>query len=338
MEQNFDDYKMKLDEFVNKGSTEWDSFLEWWKTKNSEPTEQVIIKEKVSFNIKFWLALVAGIGALFLSAFRVSERFYSVAGGDLANPFFSVGEAISAVFAVNVTIFALAVAYAYTTNKVSEYSQTLGLGTAIVISAVAGLGQAAKALGPEWSAWVSVFDLVLAAVLGIGATALEYFSGDLLGVEIVHYYLERKVVNDKYEQSVLSERSRIVHEHKEWLKAAKGQFGLFMGNFKKFNEQPVNSEQTTGVHEQTSERSQKHKLPPVDSVNAVNIIKSVLEQTGELLGTSELSRRLAVNTYGYDVNNLTHEQTVNVQNFIYYKKGAVHKIRDHWIEENNVHK
>ena len=43
---------------------------------------RAVDKKIVSMDIKFYLALVSGIGALALSGFRVSERFYQVAGGE----------------------------------------------------------------------------------------------------------------------------------------------------------------------------------------------------------------------------------------------------------------
>ena len=146
----FDKYSNRLESFINKGDVEWQAFIRYWKVKNPEPERKFAEKKVVSLGLKFWLVLGAAVGAFFLSAFRVAERFNAVAvaaSGGTQN-IFSVGETVSAVLAVNMAIFALAIVVAYTKGKMSEESNQIGLWTAIAISGVAGLGQAFKGLGP----------------------------------------------------------------------------------------------------------------------------------------------------------------------------------------------
>jgi hypothetical protein len=342
MAQQFAEYQDKLNEFIKKGDVEWEAFLDWWRIKNAEPVEHEVTKRNVDLNIKFWLALVSACGALALSGFRVAERFYTVAGGAISttNPWFSIGEAISGVLAVNVTIFAMAVAHAYTTKKTDETSQIAGLVTAIAISSIAGLGQAAKWLGTDWASLVSGLDLVLVILLGVGASALEYFSGDLLGVEIVRYVNDKLSSEHEYEQKVFTNRSQFEREHKEWLKNAKGQFGLFISNFKVFTKQ--NSEQ---AHAQ-GERGVNDDEPEPETVNVKNIVvngqlvHNILsehyERTGELLGVMDCSRKLATFILKIREHSQTDYEKKLVQAFVHSKKGKISELRKEFAEQLNI--
>lgn len=338
----FDQYKNRLQEFTKKQDTEWEIYLDQFRVANPEPTLRVVVyrdvqKQVVVLGIKFWLALLSGIGALALSGFRVSERFFTVAGGLGANPLFSYGEAISAVLAVNVTIFALAIAYAYTTGKMSENSQWLGLGTAIFISAVAGLGQAFSGLGTEWVGFVSVFDLVLAFVLGIGATSLEYFSGDLLGVELVRYYVEKKQIEDKYRAELNKakldylEQTRqaeleFSEQHKNWVRTAKSQFGIWKTNFAKWNQ----------ITE--AERTQAPKsIRPRKEGSFADQVRSVLNDNYQnnqtVLSFAELSSGLA-QFYAEQQGISEQNQEAFVREFVFKKKAQISELRTNWIKEN----
>jgi hypothetical protein len=342
----FSAYQDRMREFTQKQDAEWETFLDFFRVANPEPQMREVYelsatKREVGIGIKFWLALASGIGALALSGFRVSERFFQVAGGSTANPFFSYGEAISGVLAVNVTIFALAIAYAYTAKKMSESSQYLGLGTAILISAVAGLGQAAKALGPEWAVTVSFFDLILAGVLGLGATALEYFSGDLLGVEIVlflqdklsassEFKTEQKQNLDKYQAELSSAEQEYTEQHKAWVRLAKSQFGLWKANFLKWNEQ---------VEQERSAKPNTVQQVGSRSGSFAELVRSVLDnayaQNQTVLFFSDLCSALA--------SSVAEQQGVSEQNyeefvrlFVQKKKAQVSELRTKWMKERGL--
>lgn len=342
----FSQYQDRLREFTQKKDTEWEIYLDEFRKINPEPVlreveQKVAVKPNVQINIKFWLALAAGLGALALSAFRVAERFFSVAGGynEKINGFFSYGEAISAVLAVNVTIFALAIAYAYTTGKMSENSQTWGLGTAITISAVAGLGQAFKGLGADWSGFVSVFDLVLAFVLGVGATALEYFSGDLLGVELVRfnsekqnawerYHAEQKQNETEYTEQVQLASSEFTEQHKAWVRLAKQQFGLWMAQFGKWNEQ-VEKERSVRSNLEPNNRTVRSREGTFSELVRSTMHTAYQENNlvlpFSLLGT-KLTEQLAMS--GYSEQDATE--------LVRKKKSQISELRTRWMQENNL--
>jgi len=352
----FSQYTDRLNEFTGQKDTEWNIFLREFRKTNPEPVmgeveKKSVTKRPVQLDIKFWLALAAGLGALALSGFRVAERFFAVAGGykEGVNPIFSYGEAVAAVLAVNITIFALAIAYAYTTEKMSEGSQTWGLGTAVVISAVAGLGQAFNGLGSNWVGLVSGFDLILAFVLGIGATALEYFSGDLLGVEIVRYKAELETERTRYETE--TERSKTEHteqyrsayaeyaeQHKAWVRLAKQQFPNWMSQFAKWNEQAerdrtklVIAEQFAKWNEQTEQPGRTVRSREGTFSELVrHVLSDVLSSENRVLSFGELSDKVTERLLMQGVSEQDATELVRK------KKSQVSELRTAWVREQNL--
>lgn len=317
---DFEKYKQSLKDFSNKGEIEWQEFLSFWESKNPAP-EFVFNSPKpnVFLGIKFWLTLLAAIGAGLLSAFRVGERFYSVALGASDNSFFAVGETISAIFAVNMTIFALAILVAYRKKKMSTNSQNIGLIVAIVISAVAGLGQAFKGLG--LLDVVVFFDLVLAFVMGVGVTALEYLTGDMLGVEIVTHQDNKKVSEQEYRTSYDDAYDKYLKEHKHWVTSAKSNFGSWRSNYERWNSGNTKPELPSVV---------THTNEQVDRVeNLTNRVFELMDEhyrNGNVLGVTQLGRMLAPDVYGEE----------EIRDFVARKKGNISQVRRKWMKLNNV--
>jgi hypothetical protein len=307
MTMNFADYKDKLDEFVNKGTAEFEAFLEYWRDKNPEP-----VKRTAQFSILFWLAVVAATSAATVSGFRIFDRFYQVAFVTSGNVTFSTLEALFGIGAVNVTLIALSFGFAYQKRKHNQSSLIVGLCVAVAISFIAGLGQSFQGLGMKDI--VSGFDWILAVALAF-VTALEYLSGDLAGVEYVRYEDEKLVCEREYRD-----------EHKKWLAAAKGQFGLFMANFKKF------SEQDTGSRE-VSEQPSRSRQVSVNKEDIIAVLEKHYEQNKMYLGVSDVTRELACSLYKLDMNNLTDEDEQKVRAFTQSKKGNVSQVRNNWIAE-----
>lgn len=343
-------YRDRLKEFTSKKDVEWEEFLAYFKVSNPEPVYnqiemRVVEKKIVSMDIKFYLALLSGLGALALSGFRVSERFYKVAGGETGG-IFSVGEAISAVLAVNITIFALSIAYAYTNRKMSESSQTWGLGTAVLLAAMAGLGQAFSKLGVEWSGFVSFFDLALAFTLGIGATLLEYFSGDLLGVEIVRYFSEKESAEDKYKTELQQAKDEFdvkskqnEHEYAEqfkaWVRLAKQQFPSWKSSFEQWNSKVEKERTPTQVlpERKQNRTRQSSGTTFADVVN--DTIARMVEQNKDVPQFGELSSVLA-RMYA-EQDGVSQENLDNyVRLFIQKKKGQISELRKKWVQNYTV--
>ena len=316
----FDKYKESLKDFSTKGEIEWEMFLDFFNTKN--PAPEVVWDTPipvVKLGIKFYLVLLSAIGAGLLSAFRVGERFYAVASAANAEPLFAYGETVSAVFAVNMTIFALAILVAYRTKKMSTNSQMIGLIVAITISAFAGLGQAFKGL--NLLEIVQFFDLGLAFVMGVGVTALEYLTGDMLGVEIVANQDIAIVANEKYNTDKQAAYAAYLKEHKQWLGLAKSSFGLWKANYEKWASENTKQEQTPVA---------THTNQQIDRVeNLTNRVFELLTEeykTGRVLSVTELGRALA--PQGMDEDQ--------VKDFVMRKKGNLSQVRHKWLKANNI--
>lgn len=190
---------------------------------------------------------------------------------------------------------------------------TWGLRTAITISALAGLGQAFKGLNivalSEISNWLLSF------AMGAGVTALEYFGGDMIGVELVRYELDK-----------LENKRMFDEQDQDWFANARKQFPSWvLRKTNKRTHHPV-SEHTK---QQTTNVRREYREQTTDGAGE-QTIRTYLEQTfaneQRVLGVSELARMIAANEH----SEFTNEQ---VEEFVRRTKGYISQVRTRWINQ-----
>jgi hypothetical protein len=338
----YQEYKDRLLEFTQKQDLEWEIYLHAFRVKNPEPVieqpERKTAKlQPTEVSVKFWLALFTACAAVGVSGMRVFDRFYQTSFVTSQNSTFATFEALFGVIAVNVGIIALSFAVAYTKRKMSENSMLFALVTAVTISLVAGLGQGFAGL--KLNTVLTYFDWVLAVVLA-AVTAIEYFSGDMLGVEWwsykheqftnrTNYENEQRTLNEQYELELRTNEQKYEHEHKEWLRTAKSQFGLWKANYEQWHKANYRTERTNS--EQDNEpRPVRTNKPRTESTNSSfvrDILEQHYEQTNELMSFSELMRTIT------NKANMTNEQAAEFANS---KKGYISEIRSKWAKERGL--
>ena len=224
---NFQKYKGILEDFGKKREIEFEVFLKDYSERNPPP-----INKNVYPSIKFWLALFCGISAVGASGLRVYDRFFQVAQTSGAGLTISTLEAMFGVGAINIAIVAMSFAVAYIKRRMSDKSLMAGLITAVGISLIAGLGQSFAGLGMAQVMWVLA--IALSAL-----TALEYLSGDLMGVEWVLFETEKKSSKELYEK-----------EKKIWLTHARANIGAWKSQLVAWaSEQGVNMDDVSEQNE-----------------------------------------------------------------------------------------
>ncbi len=312
-------YQDDMNLLTSQEADDWQRFLRVFSVKNIPPKLQVVV-----LSWRFWLCLLSGIGAIALSAFRTTQQFYISASHSSPEPLFIWGETIAAAFAVNGTIVALSTLIAYKTQKVSDFSMTWGVRVAVIISGLAGLGQAFHGSGNQ--PLIDLLANILNLAMGLGVTALEYFGGDMIGVELVKFEME-KAANQK-----------LFNEQKdEWFAAARRQFPAWV--LRKTNKRTAHSEQ----NEQPRTNDNKpYRLPgrtnPAERGERSNgsneqLIRTYLQnaymENERILGVSELARLIASKEHP----DFSNEQ---IEQFARKKKGYISHVRTKWISEFQV--
>lgn len=332
MALNFAEYKDKLEAFVSKQDVEWQYFLKAWSEKNPIPEMKHIVLQEVEISPKFWMALVTAIAAVATSGFRIFDRLYQVAYNANPEGWVQVPEAVSGVVAVNVGLVALAFAVAYTNKKMSEDSMNIALWVCVGISAIAGLGQAVKGLNIEWA--VSSIDVVLAFAIS-AITAIEYLSGDMLGVEFYLWQKEKQNAKETYRKELEEAEQEYEQEHKQWLSSAKAQFGAWKIQFENWNKQNSSDNPPTPVPPQPKEQKQTNGRtvrPNSDFTRTLNELMEYEKRTsGKVLTFAELSRKLA--ELFVEQNIPEQERDVLMREFVQKKKSRISELRTRWIND-----
>lgn len=306
-------YDLDMDLLTSQEDADWQRFLKVFSKKNNPPK-----LEEVQLSWRFWLCLLSGIGAIALSAFRTTQQFYISASGSSPEPLFIWGETIAAALAVNGTIVALSTLIAYKTQKVSDFSMTWGVRIAVLISGLAGLGQAFH--GSDNLFLVSTLGSLLNLAMGAGVTALEYFGGDMIGVELVKYELEKQTNKKTFDEQT-----------QEWFANARKQFsGWVMRKTNKRTE--LHNEQTNKpvIDKQVRQSNNERSTNNAGEQTIRTYLDTVLTNDHRTLGVSELARLLAANEHP-EYNN---EQ---VEEFVRRTKGYISQVRSRWIAEHSTH-
>lgn len=305
----------RLDGFLHHNEIMFRYHLEWFAKSHPRPNPR---DYDVNLPITFWMILSAAIAAATLSGFRVWERFYAIAMGSGAGTTFAVLEATAAVLAIPVAIMAFSIVSAIKTERTDERGTWIGLGLAVILSAVAGLGQAFKGL--NLIEITSIFDAVLAFCLGAGVTGLEYFSGEMLGVELV-----------KYRKLKSSSKLEFDKAEKTWMSSARSAFGSFSSQFSRWSDgqtKLTNPNQTEPNIKQTKPRTSTNS----NKQFIEQFIANHYEQTGELIGFSELAEQVANKVF-----EQTNEPEANreqfVREFVRSKKGYISQVRTNWSKQ-----
>lgn len=160
---------------------------------------------------QFWASVVVAIAGIVLAAFRTAQQFYlaAVYGGSV---WFSVGEAASAVLAIEGTLVLFSAMHAYKHKKVSDFSSSVGRWVAFGISALAGVAQSLNLFSNNeiLARFTEIFQVILVLALGFGATVIALFGGDILGVQVVDWENRKKDSFEHYQNALRSHNSKML--------------------------------------------------------------------------------------------------------------------------------
>jgi len=142
------------------------------------------------------------------------------------------------------------------------------------------------------------FDWVLAISLA-GITALEWVSGDMMGVEMVQFEKLRKDAQDNFKRESQFEKERYDSEYKLWLSNARKNMGLWKIQYEKWNEnnysesggpeQPISENQTPSENNIQTPQNEISTLSKAEQ--CYYWVKKITEGEGRLPTAKEVSEK-----------------------------------------------
>ncbi len=167
-------------------------FEERWEHYNPQPRQPRSFSIR-DLGVEFPLTVVTGIAAIVQAAFRTGFKFFDLAAKS-GMGYLSWADGASAMIGVEGFIAVIGFGRARAHGKqlieegVTKFStirEWIGLVIALMISMMAGFAQSISGVKYIDPAVQSFVDWSLAVVLGVGASLLAYFAGDLAGLMIV---------------------------------------------------------------------------------------------------------------------------------------------------------
>lgn len=163
--------------------------------------------------------VITTVAAVLLAGFRTAEQFY-LAASNQGNVILGWAEALLAVMAIEGLILFLAADRAKRRGHIHEWTSWAGIGLALIVSLLAGLGQSMRlieGLNVEILGW---FNLALAIGLAF-ASFVAYIGGEIIGQELARIDIanegnseEFKSDIERWEKSLQASWSRS-HERKK---------------------------------------------------------------------------------------------------------------------------
>lgn len=311
-----DDFEKQIEDLSDKEIVAFRSHQKTYEIKYPPPKRG---SPSPMFQFWFWSTVVSCIAAIGLNAFRTGDAFYQAAVS--LNAVLRWIEVLFAVLGVDGVVVLFAIRNAYSTNKVNENSAFWGLAMAVLISSVAGLFQSANILKVGDAAVSGFVGLTvflrwsLVILMGLGSTAIAWFSGDLVGVQLVRRDQEMTKLDSELSTSLKGYHARLM---KEW----KSSFELVAVNERKGSryrsDDRERSPRTNTNEPVRSERSRTNA--PNGNVEISNMLDAVLQSESRIAGVSEIARKIAAD----------RSETKSDADFARYK-GIVSETRKQWM-------
>jgi hypothetical protein len=150
---------------------------------------------------QFYALVMTSLAAVVLAALRTAFQFYRAAqlGG---NDTLALVEAAAVIFAIEGGIVIYSAIRSVSNKRISTRMLGWGIFFMVAISTVAGLGQSlnlVENLDPQFKI---IFDYVLSFVIGIGASALAWIGGEVLGGQIALAASRSEKDHERYQQEL----------------------------------------------------------------------------------------------------------------------------------------
>lgn len=158
---------------------------------------------------QFYLLVLTSLAAVVLAALRTAEQFY-LAASLSGSPIFSLAEAIAAMVAIEGGIVIYAAIRAEANKKVSNATLGIGIFLMVLISTFAGLGQSLRLIDNINAELMIYFQYALSIVIGVGASALAWIGGEVLGSQIARVGTYSENASEKYDQELDQYNSRLL--------------------------------------------------------------------------------------------------------------------------------
>lgn len=175
------------------------------------PPEIPIRANWQSLGLMFVLKIITGLAAIGLVALRTAGEFYRAAQIAFGSNAFAFSEAIFAVIGIEGTMFVLGATMAQkkkgVTNDTVAYA-TVGL--TLLISLIAGFAHSLGVIDDLPEAVYNVITIVLSVVMTF-ASLVAYFSGELIGSDIVKLDIEYRRNLAKYNDDMDTWRTALAN-------------------------------------------------------------------------------------------------------------------------------
>lgn len=148
---------------------------------------------------KFYILLLTSIASVLLAALRTADQFYKAAslGG---NPTLGYIEAGLVIFAIEFGLVAYSAVRASERKTASTPKLGLAIALMVIVSMFAGLGQSLNLIDSIDPTFLRYFQYGLSFVIGVGATAIAWIGGDVLGGQIAVTGIENGKAKEAYEK------------------------------------------------------------------------------------------------------------------------------------------
>lgn len=276
------------------------------------------IKGRAEMDWEFWTALSTSISGVALAAFRTGQAFYLAAAAH-SSALFSVIESVVAVVAIEGSLVLFALQDARAKRKsMDRNARVLGLAITLIISALAGLYQSSGILadGGQTNQFVTILNWLLVLLMGVGATAIAFLGGDILGVQIVRYELMRAEIEERFQQD---ERAYEAELLQAWVTSKENQALQSRKRTNYRNERIDERTPRVRSSQRTNERTPRTNGSSNGSRDEIFELmdKYFIESNGQVPGQSQVCRLLARQRDGSEAG---------FERF----KGYVHKVYHLW--------
>jgi hypothetical protein len=148
---------------------------------------------------QFFLLVLTSLFAVILAGLRTADQFYRAAllGG---NQVLAYAEAVSVMFVVEGGIVVYSAIRSSTNKTISNARLGWGIGIMVLISTFAGLGQSLHLISNIDPTFQRYFEYGLSLVIGVGASALAWIGGEVLGSQIAKQGDKREQAQRAYEK------------------------------------------------------------------------------------------------------------------------------------------
>lgn len=167
-------------------------------------------KEIVGLDWKFYGSVIISVSTVILASLRTAQMFFFAAEtssklwglGAAGTGLLSWFDAISAMIAVEGGITLVSAIKTSKAGEVNEGIYFWQVALLLLISVIAGFGQSLGLITGIDETFLLWFSYMLVFVLGVGASVAAWFAGEILGVQLQKFSVQKKSAEEKYSEEM----------------------------------------------------------------------------------------------------------------------------------------